>query len=405
MTAMLRLLLPFALLTSLCAQGAPWWRGSWEDAQKEAQLRNVPILICINMDDEEACERALELYRSTEFRKLAERAILVVCSPSAHKERRVLVGRTTGSKAKYRFECQRFGRVDCALHRELELEVRQFLWGEEPEVKVPSHFVLLPDLTKTWEDMSDVPGASLLGSAIHKAQRKLGKGLSGTQCAKIRAALAKAHEAQKRNDFGLVAAGLGALAKDAAKTGFAAEVRVLEAWVKAKSDRRLETIRGLVKMGKSLPALSLLRRTRQELKGTPADRIFKKEEASIRRTKGGRAAARVLAKEDRARPDYEKARARDRKGEFLKAALLYARVVSKAPGSELSKLAARRLRGLLSDRDAGPLLQREFSKRALSKAKKLLKKDRKLGREALQKVIDQWPNTPAAKNARELLGG
>jgi HEAT repeat protein len=88
------------------------WVGDWDQALKQAEETERPIMVCINSKDgESANERAAgTIYKDEEFVKLSRKFVMVVCSTLEHAG---MFG-----------HCKRFGRVTCEQHRDCEKRVR-----------------------------------------------------------------------------------------------------------------------------------------------------------------------------------------------------------------------------------------------------------------------------------------
>ncbi len=84
----LALLLPLLLTNLAAAQGRPClmpWQRNLADALALVERTGKPLLICVNMDGETACENlAWGRYRDPDFAKLARGFVCVVASPNRH---------------------------------------------------------------------------------------------------------------------------------------------------------------------------------------------------------------------------------------------------------------------------------------------------------------------------------
>ena len=394
------LILLLAWIPTLGAQTA-WWNGTWDDALAEARRRNVPLLIAINVDGEEANERAVAFYGTPEFAALSSRCVPIIASVGSHEDAKGRSGPPV---------CGRFGSVTCGHHRALEARIRkQFFGGPEVPIPAPHHLVVQPDLNVSWRDAGDVPSIDAVQGALAKVQAALGRGLSAAQAAEADALLQRLREARERSEPATVLKDAAALQGLGAGTPHEAAWKALEQEVHRDVERALEAWSDQAKSGNALDALRGLDSWAPHLRGTPFERPAKKLTSEIRSTPVGREAAKMLEREARALPFLELAREAERAGEWTKAVRQYEVITARAPGTPLAERAAARLGELERDRDLGPIVREERRRRAadeaLAEARRLAKQSPAEGRIALRKVAEDYPGTPAATSAEKLLGG
>jgi TolA-binding protein len=155
-------------------------------------------------------------------------------------------------------------------------------------------------------------------------------------------------------------------------------------------------------------ALRLLRDGAANFAGAKVQGALRMAANRVRRSKEGRLAQKVLDREDRSRPEFEKGRKAEQGGDYLKAASHYRKVMSKAKETPLARRAEARLAALKKDPDIGKLIaadeQAAEAMKAYRRGLKLLRRgETEAGRSALRDVIKKWPDTPAARKARSAL--
>jgi hypothetical protein len=132
------------------------WAVDLEKALDDAAATQRLVLVCFNMDGEQANERALEMYRSAEFAKAAADVICVVCSPDEHDPAPA--------------PCSRFGTCSCAEHQAAERQARRHFFGALRDNFAPQHLLLFPDGLVAWQAIYEVAPAALC-QGIQGAER------------------------------------------------------------------------------------------------------------------------------------------------------------------------------------------------------------------------------------------
>lgn len=118
------------------------WSTDVDRALETASTEHKLTLICFNMDGEEANERALQMYRSAEFRKATDNVVLVLCSTDAH--------------AADKEACPRFASCTCREHIASEKQVRRHFFGGLSSTLAPQHLLLYPDGMVAWHAVESV---------------------------------------------------------------------------------------------------------------------------------------------------------------------------------------------------------------------------------------------------------
>ena len=101
------------------------WQRTLADAEALSRATGKPLLVCVNMDGEMACERfAGTKYKTPSFVELTDSFIPVIASPQRHSK-------VDHDGSGQRVECPRFGRVTCGEHMRIEEPVfRRFFDGK-----------------------------------------------------------------------------------------------------------------------------------------------------------------------------------------------------------------------------------------------------------------------------------
>ncbi len=90
------------------------WQRRLSDAEALSRRTGVPLLICVNMDGESACEAfAHRKYKNETFARLTRGFVPVIASPTRHNSRDY-------DERGRRLACPRFGTVTCGEHTSIE---------------------------------------------------------------------------------------------------------------------------------------------------------------------------------------------------------------------------------------------------------------------------------------------
>jgi tetratricopeptide (TPR) repeat protein len=113
------------------------WQRNLDDALAEVAATGKPLLICVNMDGEIACDQlAARNYRNAEFAALTDGFVPVIASPARHNE-------SDYDADGQRIPCPRFGRVICSEHIDIEpILYRAYFAGERV---APRHLAVTPE--------------------------------------------------------------------------------------------------------------------------------------------------------------------------------------------------------------------------------------------------------------------
>ncbi|MEZ5964098.1 MAG: TlpA disulfide reductase family protein [Planctomycetota bacterium] len=138
------------------ANGRAQWSFDLSAALAEARASNRLVLVCFNMDGEQANERALAMYRSEDFAEATRDVICVLCSGDEHDDAGAM--------------CSRFAVGTCKDHRDCERATRRHFFGALRDNVAPQHLLLYPDGLVAWHAVYEVAPAQLF-KAIEGSRR------------------------------------------------------------------------------------------------------------------------------------------------------------------------------------------------------------------------------------------
>jgi len=119
------------------------WQRRLSEAEALSLRTGVPLLVCVNMDGEAACEAfAHRKYKDEEFAELTRGFVPVIASPTRHNSRDY-------DERGRRVECPRFGTVTCGEH----ISIEPYLYAKYFSGKryAPRHLGIAPDGKKLFD--------------------------------------------------------------------------------------------------------------------------------------------------------------------------------------------------------------------------------------------------------------
>ncbi len=378
-----------------------WWRGTVREAQKIAAERNVPILIALLQDGEEASERLIdELFKDKAFVKLTKELLPIVASKMDHGSKSQTIN---GIKKEV---CKRIGGCTCEHHQGAEVKVfRVFFVGID--AKTPQIMICKPDLTLV-ERIEDVAGSHSYGAAVKKARKSMGPGLSALAHKTARERLTKARNFLRMGKIREAWQEIEPLVQVGGPSPLVKRALVLQEQIDSRINEALKKARSAAEAGDYWTAMGTLDQIMGEFKGAPPAKKAKSLFDRLKKTKPGKKVAKGLKKQARLQPTMVKAKNHENHGEYEKARRLYRRVKKKGKGLPIAKVAESRLNYFQTDEAIARLLK-EIDKE--SEAGSLLKQARakaRSGDEAGSKklylqIVKTYPGTRAAKMAQSKL--
>jgi hypothetical protein len=167
--------------------------GTLEDARKEAVARNVPLVICAVLAEEEASQRfANTVPNDPAIAAVLQRTVLLVANPGEHPTKKL--EETVDGKPRARDVCSVFFTPTCADHQKL-FDPVYLAYNENGDLRCPQVILVAPD-GKVARRIApgDVPKATDLADAVAVLVKKIGPGLTREELATVIAALANARK-------------------------------------------------------------------------------------------------------------------------------------------------------------------------------------------------------------------
>ncbi len=125
------------LWLGLLADGVHWER-DYDAAFAKAKERNVPVLLCFNMDGEVASDStALRLYRDPAFVERSRDFVCLIASTETHETRAEAIGDEMIQA------CARFGALTCKEHLKVEIRASEEFVGKDSVIS-PQHVLISP---------------------------------------------------------------------------------------------------------------------------------------------------------------------------------------------------------------------------------------------------------------------
>lgn len=130
-------MLTILLLSALLTDNVHWER-DYAQALVSAKDRNVPILLCFNMDGEIASDStALRTYRDPEFVKRSRDFVCLIASTHDHESKTETAGDEMIQA------CARFGALTCDEHLKVEIRASEQFIGKDTVIS-PQHLLISP---------------------------------------------------------------------------------------------------------------------------------------------------------------------------------------------------------------------------------------------------------------------
>ncbi|MFT7618853.1 MAG: hypothetical protein ACI97A_002501 [Planctomycetota bacterium] len=378
-----------------------WWRGTFSAAEKEATERNVPILIALIQDGEEANERLIDdVFTNAAFVKMSQETIPIIATQKRHGSKGAVID---GIEKEV---CKRLGGCTCDHHIDAEVHVfRKYFTGTQ--AKTPQVMICKPNLELV-ERIVDIAGPKAYETAVRKVKKSIGPGLDGPMFRTARSNLTKGRNLIKMGRYSEAWAEVAPLAKVGGSSPFVKKAKDLHDQIEAKVNEVLEKAYRLADQKDYWQAMTMLDSVVTDFKGTPP--AVKAEAAlkSLGKTKDGRSVAKQLKKQKRFLPWMEKARSHENRGEYEKARKLYRRVRDKGKKLPIARKAEEKLAAFRNDVAISAVLK---ALDRVSESKKLLKEATKMeragdtkGAKALyERLVKDYAGTKASKTAKSKL--
>lgn len=288
--------LKIALLTILAA-GAPAnlsppadevlqpYIGELDGAIKSAQERNVPVLIHVVQEGEEANDR----YRGTVLKdqdlvKRSKMAVVVVVNDGSHDKRTIKIKR--GEEVVTKKVCEHFFTPSCNDHKEnWDRIFRRF--NVEGEMKTPQALVLNPtgELAERIYAGGDIPAISSFQTALKAVEKKIGPGLTLEQLVSIKRLSGEARSRENVKDWGGAWRKWSAVLAIQAKGKFATEAQDRQPAALTKLEEEVEAARKLCAEGTACQGYRQLVALVESCRETPLEKPIAKHVKAVERDK------------------------------------------------------------------------------------------------------------------------
>lgn len=378
-----------------------WWRGTLKAAEKEAAERNVPILIALIQDGEEANERLIdEVFKQAAFVKITQGTLPVVATQKRHGSTGQLID---GIK---REVCKRLGGCTCDHHIDVEIKVfEKFFNGIQ--AKTPQVMICKPNLELV-QRIVDIAGPKVYEQAVRKAQKAIGPGLDGPTFRTARGNLTKAKNLIKMGRHLEAWNEVAALSKVGGSSPLVLQAQSLHKQIASKVDEVVQQALKAAGQGDYWSAMSSLESVAHDFKGTPPAATAISALKRLSKTKDGRLVARQLKKQKRFVPWMEKAAHHEKRGEYEKARKLYRRVRDQGKKLPIADKARDKLDAFRQDSAIAAVLR---AVDRVTASKKLLKDamakeragDDRAAKVLFERIVKEYPGTKAAKTAQSKL--
>lgn len=384
------------------AQGTkiPWWAGTYEAAFAEAKERNVPVVFVFIQDGEEANERVVSgVFSDNDYRKAMRDVVPIVLSHDQHR----LVNETIDGEVKA--VCSKFGGCPCEAHKRLEMDARADFVGEE--VKTPQHVFVLPT-HEVVDRMIDVFPPAAYVDMIRKAQKKLGRGLGYEAYRAGKKALADVAKLLDAKEWTAALKAVKAVEASLKDTELGKKLDEKVARIHRAAEAAYGAAQAHEAKGDAYAAIVGFDDVARVFPGTPSEAAAKKDRDRVRNTPTGREAAKILAREERARPAFESAEKAVADKDYVRAQRDFERVKKTAEGTPLAAEADKRLGALKGDPDVRQILARAEREAAADAALRVADEAKKAGdapraKEAYADVVKRYAGTKAAAAAEKKL--
>jgi HEAT repeat protein len=108
------------------------WEKEFDAAFAAAKTRNVPVLVCFNMNGEPASDGMVNVYKDPEFVARSKDFVCIIASTFFHNPEESTA------------PCPRFGGITCAEHHKLEIKTSDAFIGTDAVIS-PQHVLVSPD--------------------------------------------------------------------------------------------------------------------------------------------------------------------------------------------------------------------------------------------------------------------
>lgn len=174
------------------------FRGELADARTRARDRNVPLVVFVIQEGEEANERFRDdIYVNKDVIVAVQHVVVVLANDGKHEMKKIVEER--GEEKVEREVCARFETPTCNEHRR-HFDTCFAEFNVEGLMQTPQTIVVLPDGVEHGR-IVDVPAPSQVVAVVQEASRKAGPGLSEEQYLEVRKLLDEGQRAHTRGKW------------------------------------------------------------------------------------------------------------------------------------------------------------------------------------------------------------
>lgn len=382
------------------------FQSDFDHAFAEAKERNVPILIALIQDGEKENERIVtETYRNRKFIDLSRGLVVLVGSRGLSTEHGYEEVERDGRTRRI---CSKFGAVTCTEHQAIEVAIfREY--SNNGRVDTPLHILLHPVDHRRLGDADDYVTTARLSKLVKKAQLEVGRGLTDDEYYEVIAELEAAKKAVEQEEYGVALEELG---KIAALEAGGTLVEGAEALVDKLMGLGYEMLAKAEKHGEAGEfghMHALLEVLNEEFRDVrDLYRGAKRIERAHSSNPESKKAAKALKLEPEARAELEKAEGYVDRENYAGALLTLRRILEKYEGTPAASESARLLERLESD----PKIQKAIAEQEektncnqwLRAGREFERQsDREKARAEYRRIVERYPDSEFAKEARERL--
>jgi len=263
------------------------WRGKLEDAKVVAKARNVPVLVHILLEGEEASNRYRDtIFKDPELQKRSASAVVIIANQGSHARTKIDVV-VEGEKVQ-REVCLFYPMFEsCAHHQAAWDELYQEFHEDNGDLMCPQTIVIAPDGTISGRiNTSNVPQPSEIGALVVEAVTKAGPGLTEAQLAVVKRTLEAGRRLTVEGKWVLAWQSWAGVLLITPKSPYADEARLDQVKAQAGMQRDLDKISAELVPGTATTAYGALVKYAAELVGTPLE---KEAQARLKKADGDKA--------------------------------------------------------------------------------------------------------------------
>lgn len=382
------------------------FQNDFDRAFEEAKERNVPVLVGLIQDGEAENERIVtETYRNKKFIDLSRGLVVLVGSRGLSTEHGYDEQDRDGKTKRI---CSKFGAITCTEHQSVEVAIfREY--SKNGRVDTPLHILIHPVDGRRLGEADDYISMSRLSSLVKKAQREVGRGLDDDEYFEVLAELEAAKKAMEEKQYEVALEELGKIADLQAGGTLVEGAAQLVDEIVGRGYEMLAKAAEHGEAGEFGHMHAILEVLNEEFRDVrDLYRDAKKLERTHASNPESKKAAKAIRLEPEARAELEKAQGYVDRENYSGALLTLRLLLEKYDGTPSSTEGARLLERLESDPKIQKAIAEQEEKTNCNKWLRAGREferqgDREKARAEYQRILDQYPDSSFAKEARERL--